>query len=281
MKTRIQKKIIFVLFIYAWSSGLFAQNPAPLNYCASRGMNTLHGCINKVSMESINNTSGNNNGCGDFVKVSTKLQKDSDYTVELTPGFVNSVGGGIYFEYWSVYIDFNQDGAFESSELVAHGNAAIRINKSFRIPSTALSGPTRMRIQMQPGAEQTNPCGVYAYGEVEDYTVDLVDNITETANAKGENDQAEMENNSNKVELFPNPARDMVSIRVNFSDANATLNINVYNQLGQKTAVSVNISTSGTNIFTFNTSKMTPGLYIIEVECGHIIQRQKLIVVSK
>jgi bacillolysin len=138
------------------------------NYCISKGTNTTRGYINKVSMETINNLSGNNGGYGNFTSQSANLDKTATYTIELTPGFVN---GAAYFEYWTVYIDYNQNGIFEANEIVAKGHNAIRINKSFAIPSTATSGPTRMRIQMQEGAQETHPCATYTYGEVEDYTV--------------------------------------------------------------------------------------------------------------
>jgi len=150
------------------------KNEAANNYCVSKGTNTTRGYIEKVSMETINNASGNNGGYGNFTGMSATLVKADGYTIGLTPGFVQ---GAAYFEYWTVYIDYNQDGIFEANEIVAKGNAAIRINKSFTIPATAKNGPTRMRVQMQEGALQTDPCAVYTYGEVEDYTVNIVTSL--------------------------------------------------------------------------------------------------------
>lgn len=144
------------------------ENAAINSYCISKGSNTTRGYINKVSMETINNLSGNNGGFGDFTSQSANLYKTATYTIELTPGFVS---GAAYFEYWTVYIDYNQNGIFEANEIVAKGHGAIRINKSFPIPATATNGPTRMRIQMQEGIQETDPCAIYTYGEVEDYTV--------------------------------------------------------------------------------------------------------------
>ena len=146
----------------------FLANAIANNYCTSKGTNTTRGYINKVSMETINNLSGNNGGYADFTSQSAILYKTATYTVELTPGFVR---GAAYFEYWTVYIDYNQDGIFEANEIVAKGHAAIRINKSFPVPATAINGPTRMRIQMQDGIQETDPCAIFTYGEVEDYTV--------------------------------------------------------------------------------------------------------------
>jgi bacillolysin len=150
------------------------KNATANTYCTSKGNNTTRGYINKVSIETINNLSGNNGGYGDFTSQSVNLEKAATYSIELTPGFIQ---GAAYFEYWTVYIDYNHDGIFEANEIVAKGNAAIKIIKSFKIPTTAANGPTRMRIQMQEGAQKTDPCAIYTYGEVEDYTVNIATSL--------------------------------------------------------------------------------------------------------
>jgi len=98
------------------------------------------------------------------------------WSIELTPGF-NPLA---YVEYRTVYIDFNHNGIFEPSEIVGEKHTYIRVNKSFPIPVTALNCATRMRIQMQGGAQETNPCSTYTYGEVEDYTIVITSTIAGT-----------------------------------------------------------------------------------------------------
>jgi bacillolysin len=94
-------------------------------YCSSKGTNTKHGYIKKVSMETINYTSGNNSGYADFTAQSATLLKGAPYTIELTPGF-NPLD---YVEYWTVYIDFNHDGMFEPNEIVGEKKSYIRVPK--------------------------------------------------------------------------------------------------------------------------------------------------------
>jgi hypothetical protein len=181
-------------------------------YCSSKGTNTTHGYIKKVSMETINNTSGNNGGYADFTGQSATLLGGATYTIELTPGFIS---GAAFFEYWTVYIDYNQNGVFDPDEIVAKGHNAIRINKSFTIPRTALKGATRMRIQMQEGSFETNPCATYTYGEVEDYTVVITGNAALSAetNSDFKNITEEITSTSN-FRLYPNPVKDNLTCRI-------------------------------------------------------------------
>jgi bacillolysin len=245
------------------------------DYCVSRGTNTAHGYINKVSMETINNQSGNNGGYGDFTYISANLIKGDTYTIELTPGFVR---GAAYFEYWTVYIDYNHDGIFESNEIVATGHTAIRINKSFTIPAAALNGATRMRIQMQEGAAQTNPCATYTFGEVEDYTVILTGNALVTT-TKAENSDIKNITEENEVNfmVYPNPAKDNLTLKFQ-AGTNDRIKVTVYNLIGQKLITRENPAVSGLNIINLNAGKLGKGIYIIEIENNGKREHQKFLI---
>ena len=127
-------------------------------YCVTKGSTTRE-YIKSVSIGSINNTSGNNNGYGDYSALSTPLQDGSIATITLTPGFT----GKAYREYWTVYIDYNNDGVFSNpDEKVVTVNGTGTITKSFTV---AFADPNiitkRMRIIMHAGSGRTNPCGTY------------------------------------------------------------------------------------------------------------------------
>ena len=86
-----------------------------------------------------------------------------------TPGFSSST----YTEHWKIYIDYNIDGDFtDAGEEVFYSISTGTVTGSFVVP-TGVSGQTRMRVSMKYNAEQT-PCETFAYGEVEDYTVNLI-----------------------------------------------------------------------------------------------------------
>lgn len=141
-------------------------------YCASSASSEEFEYIGNVTMGSIDNN-GSATGYANYTNLSTNLTIGVPATISLTPGFTSSS----YDEYFTVYIDYNQDGSFtDAGELVAEINGSAAVTASITVPATALTGPTRMRIQMQYGAYETNPCATYTFGEVEDYTVNIVSN---------------------------------------------------------------------------------------------------------
>lgn len=79
----------------------------------------------------------------------------------------------------AVWIDYNQNGQFESSEYTNLGsnvgNAGI-LNGNIAIPSTALPGTTRMRVRVRFATAwtSTSPCTTAVFGETEDYNVNIV-----------------------------------------------------------------------------------------------------------
>jgi hypothetical protein len=246
---------------------------ASQTYCTSRGMSTTNGFIKKVSMETINNTSGNNGGYADFTSQSATLLKGATYTIELTPGFST---GGYQLEYWTVYIDYNHDGVFEPNEIVGEGHNYIRVNKSFPVPATALNGATRMRIQMQANAQETNPCATFTYGEVEDYTVILTTSSPNLAHTNTEFNNS-TENEITDFKLYPNPANNNLHLDI-MANTDGNIKMNVYSLTGQKLMSLENPAVPGLNNFNLNTGKLTNGVYILKIENeGHTSYRRFMI----
>jgi hypothetical protein len=105
----------------------------------------------------------------DFTGLAANLTRGVPAAVTLTPGFAS----GSWTEYWKVWIDFNHDGNFDTSELVFsdYGNSAV--SGIITVPTETLLGPARMRVSMRyysyPPA-----CGTFSYGEVEDYTANIL-----------------------------------------------------------------------------------------------------------
>ncbi|MFT6358552.1 MAG: putative repeat protein (TIGR01451 family) [Saprospiraceae bacterium] len=148
--------------------------PPPTEYCGSEGLNTNYEFIESVAVDGDVNASGNNNGYADFTGYVFELEQGGDHDFLLTPGFASST----YTENWKIWIDFNGDSDFDDAgEEVFAGSSNAAIAASISIPTDVSFGQTRMRISMQWGATPT-PCSTFNYGEVEDYTVDILESGT-------------------------------------------------------------------------------------------------------
>ncbi|MDZ4757352.1 MAG: GEVED domain-containing protein [Bacteroidota bacterium] len=83
--------------------------------------------------------------------------------------------------YIKVWIDYNQNGVYETSEVIYGGNTKSgskgnTIHANITIPSGATYGITHMRVHLEySGASSGSPCGTYSAGETEDYTVVIFD----------------------------------------------------------------------------------------------------------
>ena len=146
-------------------------------YCAAAGSNVQYEWISKVQFGTINNTSGANAGYGNFTNLTTNLTKGQAYSIGLTPGFASTA----YTEYFRVYIDWNNDKDFlDAGELVVtSAGVTAATSASITVPTTAVTGTVRMRVMMKDAAI-TGPCEAFTYGEVEDYSLNLVTGTTTT-----------------------------------------------------------------------------------------------------
>ncbi|MCI4671570.1 MAG: GEVED domain-containing protein [Bacteroidia bacterium] len=143
-------------------------------YCQAEGGNTGLEWIDSLHVGNIALQSGINGGYGNFTGEIFSLLIDSAYNFFMSPGY----NGGTFTEKWRVWIDFNYDGNFDSTELLIDPAAAQGgILDTLRIPPGTMPGIARMRVAMRWAGfnQMTVPeaCGIFDNGEVEDYCVNL------------------------------------------------------------------------------------------------------------
>ncbi len=199
-------------------------DPIPDGYCDMSSQNANYEWISKVELGDINNTSGNDDGYGDYTSMSTELIADQSYAIALTPGFK----GAAYNESWKVWIDYNRDGDFtDAGELVFEPSPnKNRVSGLIKIPIEAVSGMTLMRIAMKYNGGIPNSCGAYTYGEVEDYAVNIINDVTSTVELlttndlikKGEGDKESEEPDCDIGVAFDYTVSDQTVNFVNFSE---------------------------------------------------------------
>ena len=78
----------FIIDCDSMSSGNTSDTmQVPTNYCSSSG-NSANEYINNITLGSLlNNTSGNNNGYGDYTSTVINLTAGQSYSISLKPGF--------------------------------------------------------------------------------------------------------------------------------------------------------------------------------------------------
>lgn len=222
-------------------------------YCTSSGT-TSYEYINRVAIGTINNTSGNNSGYRDYTSLVTNLTGGASTTITLVPGFASSS----YREYWVVWIDYNHNGVFtDAGEKVTTGNGTGSKALTFTVPTTALNGATRMRVQMKYGSATTNSCGSYNYGEVEDYTVNI------TGNAQFSSASSQTTSIAN-AELYPNPVSDKLNYEMT-SEVNGKLTLSVFNITGQWMKSLEYFIYEGKNHIDLQISDLPVGLYVLRI----------------
>jgi len=194
-----------------------------VNYCNSNGQSTTDEYIGNVTLNTINNTSGEGTtgtGYSDFTYISTDLDKNLTHNISISKIWT----GTQYNEAVSVWIDFNKDGDFEDAGenvFTSGASQSTPVSGSFSIPNDALIGSTRMRVSMRYNTSP-NSCGSFDYGEVEDYTV----NITEPS----------LGNNEfilNEIKIYPNPFNDSFNISLSSDLIGQELEVSIYDLKGR------------------------------------------------
>ncbi|MDT0557892.1 fibronectin type III domain-containing protein [Ichthyenterobacterium sp. W332] len=141
-------------------------------YCNSSSQNVNDEYISRVQLNEIDNSS-DDQFYSDFTNISTILRKNTQYTIAITPTWT----GTLYNEGYSVWIDYNKDGDFtDPGEQVWTRNPTQNtpVSGNFTVPVAALKGSTRMRVSMKYN-DIPDPCETFTWGEVEDYTVNIID----------------------------------------------------------------------------------------------------------
>ncbi|WP_343662015.1 reprolysin-like metallopeptidase [Chryseobacterium mucoviscidosis] len=174
-----------------------------VSYCSASANNTADERIGNVTFGSINNTSTGTAGYENFTSVSTNVTRGSAYSLSITPVWTSTK----YNEAYAVYIDYNRDGDFADSGELAWsktGSTTSPVTGSITIPSTATVGTTRMRVMMQYSSVPTSSCGTYTYGQVEDYTLNIV--------SSGRGNILDTKDMITDIRVYPNPAKDILNI---------------------------------------------------------------------
>ena len=212
-------------------------------------------------------TTGNNSGYTGPIETELELTVGGAHDFTMTPGFA----GQPLPEYTRIWLDVNQNGQFESNELVYDQGAASvgPVSGTFTVPANTVEGLSRIRVQMAyqgfGASALPNNCGSYQSGETEDYCVTI-----KAANVSIENFEQVL------VSMHPNPTSGTLNI---VSNAGSALSIQVMSLSGQVVAKH---NMNGASL-AIDLSALSDGVYMVYAltEAGTVVQVQKLIVAKQ
>ncbi|WP_460220590.1 GEVED domain-containing protein [Psychroserpens sp. MEBiC05023] len=176
-----------------WSNGQSICQTTGLSYCNSSGGTSTNSGILNVNLNTLNNSSASNNAYTDFTAVSTSLILGDQYNLS-----VNVNTGGNYTANVKVWIDWNRDGSFNNSSNEAFELGTITNSSNAQpslspitvtVPTNAYIGNVRMRVSSKTdnGEPYATPCEDFSFGEVEDYTITIVQPSNAEINIEGNN----------------------------------------------------------------------------------------------
>jgi ELWxxDGT repeat protein len=162
--------------------------------------------IDGVTLGTINNiNSGSTTGpfYNNYTTMSTNLLQGSSQTINIKSGTWIAT----YPDYYAAWIDYNHDNDFADAgeklgEFLSTAPSTTQ-GIAFVVPATATAGSTRMRVRgVWATAAGIDPCLAYAYGETEDYSV----NITTAGGGGGGSACDTLQNyqNTNTIVVYTN-----------------------------------------------------------------------------
>jgi hypothetical protein len=166
-----------ISYSYGEAEDYYVMVGGGLEYCEASGGGDEF--IDGVVFGDINTMGSGENGYEDFTALSTDVEQGGTYTMTVYNG--NSYSS----DDWGVWIDFNVDGTFADDEMLICdiSNGGDIIEYDIDIPADAPMGSTRMRVRLKYSGSDCpfDPCGTTTYGEVEDYTVNVIEGTASTA----------------------------------------------------------------------------------------------------
>lgn len=122
-----------------------------------------------------------------------------------------------------------------------------------------------------PGASDLDPPSHYHVSDM------AFDSDAFTFDLDGNNTIGLLEENVESIQMFPNPATEVVNIAIELNEASNT-SVSVINMVGQVVLSSDFGMLNGANRVELNVSSLPAGMYLVEINAGNSTQTERLIV---
>ncbi|MCF6350242.1 MAG: GEVED domain-containing protein [Flavobacteriaceae bacterium] len=213
-------------------------------------------------------------GYADRRHLSTDLNLQEDaYILQSQMNWEDGINGP---EKLSVWIDFNDNGTFETSEQLIFGEEYSAFNElvdfNLTLPASANLGSHVLRVRSidtsSPPGDINDPCADYAFGETQDYTVNIIDQVASV------DDNLFNETNF----IVSTLANNQFNINVTTTEITEKLNFSVTNMLGQKLLSYSLYNVNGGYNYDLNMSYATPGVYILRLGNSKYGNTKKIVI---
>jgi hypothetical protein len=181
-----------------------------------------------------------------------------------------------------IWCDWNRDGDFiDAGENVFTSALGGAYSGSFVIPTSASIGAVRMRIRLTDTASGANatPCGVSSYGEVEDYTLNVVAAGIMTDEEETRAELQATRSNEEQVSLdavllnvYPNPNNGAFTVKA--------LNEGTYYLMNEAGQLVKSFTVNADNNFTYQIENLTSGFYVLSGQNKQGVSKQKIVVTN-
>ena len=239
-------------------------------YCNASTTSTNFEYINNVVMGSINNTTGASSYTN-YSSLSTNIVKGTPTALTVTIGNPYSTDKVV------VFCDWNNNGVFtDAGETVYTSPAgAGPFTTNITAPASSNIGAVRMRIRLTDGASGANltSCGASSYGEVEDYTVNIIHTPDPAPSITGINLAEPF-----KLFIYPNPAKDEIEVNYFLSEEDDKIELQIFDMQGRSVLGSILSGKKDINKNTIDIGTLGNGQYILQLLSPNILERSNFII---
>ncbi len=247
------------------------------NYCNTTASNSDYAYIQSGILTNKLFTTGNNHGYKDLTSHCVTVEKGGELPIKFSPGF-HSLR---YYCYWHFYIDYNGDGDFnDERELIGTAKSPYAVAGKLPILSSAVTGPTRMRVVMSLSRYPDSACADIHYGEVEDYCLNIVSSTAPKNSYKQNVEPLHIEETvagvsdfgAKELSVYPNPASDW--LQIDLTGANAQ-SLKVYDTQGR---LQTRIMQQNDRV---DISSLRAGVYILQITDHEGVTRTQRFIVHR
>ncbi len=240
-------------------------SPATLGHCCGYGIYLVQF---NVGFNPAFGFSSYSNGAEEGYQDYSCLYNDSivggsNYPLEIRTGVDNP-------QDTRVWIDFNNDGAFDNSEIVFESLNSYNPTGNIVIPSTGVvwDTPLRMRVLSDEVGATLNSCSDLTRGQVEDYLLKITEPEVDTTSIA--------ETTRNVLAIYPNPTNGMINVSNTFYKLESVMVYTIDGQLVKAVTIE-----DGELFTQLNLRDAVNGVYLLQVQFTNGMSQIEKIIIRK